>query len=193
MKRFAQSQMRDNRCRTGKSSKYGIASEEESSRRKSRTFKYTAARTVELNSESKEGKTPGRILKNASAIGCLSQPSGCVGMNHQMSLKLNCRKTSKHAEDQMTSGRLAPRPGAVENRGSRVAWSSKPREEETLLSSESLAKLTKDIHAAKAWLILDLKNLQKYLLKKMSRLLNLSKEGVTDHLNIYSGVHELSQ
>ena len=74
-----------------------------------------------------------------------------------------------------------------------MTWSSKPREEETLLSSESLAKLTKDIHAAKAWLILDLRNLQKYLSKKMSTLLNLSKEGVADHLKIYSGVHELSQ
>ena len=82
MKRFAQSQMRDDKCRTGKSFKYGIAHEEESSRRKSRTFKYTAARTVELNSESKEGKTPGRSLKNASAIGYLSQPSGCVRRNH---------------------------------------------------------------------------------------------------------------
>ena len=103
------------------------------------------------------------------------------------------KKTSKHAEDQMTRGRLAPRPGALENRRSRVAWSSKPREEETLLPNESLAKLTKDIHAAKAWLILDLRDLQKYLSKKMSTLLNLGKEGVTDHLKIYSDVHELSR
>ena len=151
MKRFAHSQMRDVKCKTGKSFKYRIASKEESSRRKSRTFKYTAARTVELNSESnKEGKTPGRILKNASAIGYLPQPSGCMRRNHQISLELNCIKTTKHAKDQMTSGRLAPGPGAVETRRSRMAWSSKPREEETLLSSESLVKLIKDIHAAKA-------------------------------------------
>ena len=92
----------------------------------------------------------------------------------------------------MTSGRLAPRPGAVENRRSRVAWSSEPREDETLLSSESLAKLIKDIHAAKTWLVLDLRKLPTYLLKKMSTLLNLSKEGVTDHLKLYSGVLEFS-
>ena len=103
-----------------------------------------------MNSESKEGKTLGRILKNASAIGYLPQPSGCMRRNHQISLELNCIKTTKHAKDQMTSGRLAPGPGAVETRRSRMAWSSKPREEETLLSSESLAKLIKDVHAAKA-------------------------------------------
>jgi hypothetical protein len=38
-----------------------------------------------------------------------------------------------------------------------------------------------------------LKKLQKYLSKKMNTLLNLSKEDVTDHLKIYSGIHELSQ
>ena len=146
-----------------------------------------------MNSESKEGKTLGRILKNASAIGYLPQPSGCMRRNHQISLELNCIKTTKHAKDQMTSGRLAPGPGAVENRRSRMAWSPKPREEEHLLASESLAKLIKDIDAAKAWLIFDLRKLPTYLLTKMSTFMNLSKEGVTDHLKIYSGVHELSQ
>ena len=58
VKRFAHSQMRNNKCKTGKSFKYGIAREEEISRRKSETFKYTTtAGTFELNPENKEENT----------------------------------------------------------------------------------------------------------------------------------------
>ena len=65
---------------------------------------------------------------------------------------------------------------------------SKSREGETLLSSEFQAKLIKDIHAAKVWLVFDLRKLPTYLSKKMSTLLTLSKEGATVHLKLYSVV-----
>ena len=62
-----------------------------------------------------------------------------------------------------------------------------------LLSSEPLAKLVKDIQVAKARLILNLRNLPKYLSNKTSTLLNLSEKAVTDCVNLYSVVLEFLQ
>ena len=110
----------------------------------------------------------------------------------------DCLKIADYAKRQV-SGRNTSKLGAISNGRSMMFWLWKLKEEGVLISSKILTKLTNEIQLAETWFVLNLGNFQRPLLAKMSTLLLLSKEGVTNHYILYivfcilySGVQEFS-